>query len=167
MSRYTETSRTAFALIVCLLGLALARAPLTIDAGAVPFADGPSEAAIGLAWHDGLVLVFGAGDLGTAKILDDDADNYETRGFDRINAAAALRQSGLVENVGSGVTFVHDCCHLHALERAYAARLLELGFEVTSLATRPTILVATRGEHTYRLVFNHADHESVRVYIGS
>ncbi len=158
----------ATALIVCLLvGLASAAAPLRIDAAAVTFADGPDETKIGLAWDDCLVLTFGAGDLGIVKIPQDDDDYYQKSVLERVYVPAALTQSGLLEYVGDGVTFVHDCCDLGALKLLYAQRLRALGLEVRVDPARPRQLHASMGDYGYRLVFSYEDGQSVRVFIGS
>lgn len=167
MIRTSLLLRMSIALAAALIvGLGLASAPLRIDASAVPF-DGDDEALIGLAWDDCLVITFGNGELGIALIPFDDDDLYQASALERVYAPAALTQSGLIEYVGRGVTFVQDCCDLRGLLQAYAKQLKDLGLEVTMDPARPRTLHASMGDLTYRIVFSYEDSSSVRVYIGS
>lgn len=152
--------------LASIVGLGLAAAPLRIDAGAVPF-DGDDETVVGLTWDDCLVLTFGNGDLGIALIPFDDDDLYQASALERVYAPAALTQSGLIEYVGRGVTFVQDCCDLRGLMQVYANRLSELGLEISIDPARPRTLHASMGNLSYRIVFSYEDGTSVRVYIGS
>ncbi len=167
MNRTSLLLRMSIALALALIvGLGLAAAPLMIDAGALPF-DGDDETLVGLAWDDCLVLTFGKGDLGIALIPFDDDDLYQASALERVYAPAALTQSGLIEYVGRGVTFVQDCCDLRGLMQVYAKRLSELGLEVSIDPARPRTLHASMGSLSYRIVFSYEDGTSVRVYIGS
>ena len=167
MNRTSLLLRMSIALALALVvGLGLAAAPLRIDAAAVPF-DGDDETVVGLTWDDGLVITFGNGDLGVALIPFDDDELYQVSALERVYAPAALTQSGLIEYVGRGVTFVQDCCDLRALLQAYAKTLSDIGCEVTIDPARPRTLHARMGEHTYRIVFSYEDSSAVRVYIGS
>lgn len=174
MTHRTTLFRIAVAIaLLVLVGLALASAPVKIDARAVDFADGPSDTVFALGWCDDddcLVLTFGVGDFGVVIIPMDDEDRYPEGPLDRINPTVALQRSEMIEKVGSGIMFVHDCCDLPNLMRHYTNTFTELGMEVLVDPANARILHASRGERSYRLVFGYEDVDEellVRVYIGT
>jgi len=159
--------------LALLVGLALASAPIRIDASAVNFADGPDSTAFSIGWcnpADCLELTFGVGDYGVVIIPMDDEDAYPEGPTGRINTTVALQRSEMIERVGGGILLVHDTTSLPDLVRDYTAALTDLGFVVHADSQARRVLYATHNHVSYRLVFGYEtvdDKLLVRVYIGS
>ena len=158
MSYVTPLRRLAIALVSTLIiGAGSAAAPLQLDAGAVPFDEGPGAVAVGLGWDGGLVISFGEGNLGDVVVPRYAADAYD----------CPLTRSGLIEHVGSGITFVHDTADVRSLQAAYASSLAGLGLVVQVDSESPRILHAATGDLAYRVVFSYVEGTRVLVYVGS
>lgn len=158
MSSVVPVRRIAIALVSALvIGAGLAAAPFQLDAAAVRFDEGPVAVAAGLGWDGGLVITFGEGNLGDVVVPRCAADAYD----------CALTRSGLIEHVGSGITFVHDTADMRSLQAAYASSLAELGLVVHADPESPRILHAVTGDYAYRVVFSYVEGTRVLVYVGS
>jgi len=164
-----RTTHISLIALVAGLGLTFAAAPLTVDASAVVFADGPGSASVDLRWDNGLRLVFGSGTgLGVeALVVDAAAAAAGGSAVGRAGVSAEAVASGLVTDMRSGVVVTFDTAALHRLQTTVANRLTALGLEVSVDAAQPTVLHATNGTETYRLVFAHAGGDATQVYIGS
>ena len=166
--RLTRTMLALAASLSLALPFALAQgAAPRIDAGSVPFADGVTLAGVDLAWHDGLVLVLGTeglGALGDVVIPAYDATALPSDALGRIQVAEVVARSGLATPYVGGVAFVQSGSAIDALADLYAARLAELGFDVSHAAGERQ-LAFHRDGLTYRAVFGTTE-DGIQVYLG-
>ena len=164
----TIARRALIVLIGTALTTAFAALPLAVDATAVPFADEPSTVTVDLHLADALVVVLGADGVGIGPVIVPEPElAADANGaLDRVPTITALHRSDVIEDVHTGVVYLHDTADVRAVARAYAERLGELGFEVS---VDGPILHATNGDLTYRVVVGldefDGDH-AVRVYVG-
>lgn len=158
-------------LLVIAMPVAMAFAgALSVDATAVPFVDEPDSVTVDLELAEELVVVLGADGVGLGDVIvprpEFAADVADDTPFERAPTITMLNRSDIIEDVHSGVVYLHDSADLEGVTASYVDRLEELGFEVSNDGP---VVHATNGELTYRLVIgldSFEDEHAVRVYIG-
>lgn len=175
--RPTFALRQAFALAlifaVLALPVALAAAPVGVDASAVPFADLDAADAylvgVELATDGGqLVVVFspeGQGTLGNAVVPVVDPGGYPVNALGDVVVAEALMRSELIVARPRGFTFIQDGGDVFGTAAAYAHELAGLGFDV-AFDRGGRIVDFSYAGSPYRATFGFVD-GGVRVYLGA